>query len=165
MPIGELSVATQVNIETIRYYERVGLLPDPPRSEGGHRLYSDTLLKRLFFIRRSRELGFTLNDIRGLLELVDGGSYTCAEVKAFTLAHADDVKHKITDLRRLERGLRKMAAQCEGGDVPACPIIDVLFDTWSLEQCCSPRTEKCLTRRTLRKRCCQYAVKLDAKVR
>ena len=128
-PIGQLSAQAGVNIETIRYYEKEGLLPDPPRSEGGHRLYSEAHLKRLFFIRRSRELGFTLNEIRGLLELVDGETYTCAEVKALTLDHAQDVKRKIADLRKLEKVLRSMAAECDGGAVPACPVIDVLFDT------------------------------------
>jgi len=127
--IGRLSEATRVKVETIRYYEKEGLLPDPPRSEGGHRLYSPGLVKRLFFIRRGRELGFTLNEIRALLELVDGEIYTCAEVRAITLAHADDVKRKVTDLRNLEKGLRAMAAECDGGDVPECPVLDTLFDT------------------------------------
>jgi MerR family mercuric resistance operon transcriptional regulator len=129
LTIGRLSEATRVKVETIRYYEKEGLLPDPPRSEGGHRLYSGVLVKRLFFIRRSRELGFTLNEVRALLDLVDGGTYTCAEVKAITLAHADDVRRKIADLRRLEKGLRAMAAECDGGDVPECPVVDILFDT------------------------------------
>ena len=131
LTIGRLSEATQVTIETIRYYERQGLLPAPPRSEGGHRLYSGAVVKRLFFIRRSRELGFSLNEIRDLLELVDGEMYTCAEVRAITLTHADDVKRKISDLKRLEKGLRAMAAECEGGNVPACPIVEELFDTSS----------------------------------
>ncbi|MDH3920601.1 MAG: MerR family transcriptional regulator, partial [Rhodospirillales bacterium] len=87
LTIGALSKNTGCNIETIRYYERIGLLPAPPRSAGGHRLYGEVLLKRLTFIRRGRELGFTLDDIRGLLGLVDGGAYTCAEVKALTLDH------------------------------------------------------------------------------
>lgn len=129
LPIGRLSEATRVKVETIRYYEKQGLLPDPPRSEGGHRLYSPSLVKRLFFIRRGRELGFTLNQIRALLELVDGETYTCAEVRAVTLAHADDVKRKVADLRKLEKGLRTMAAECNGGDVPECPILDILFAT------------------------------------
>ena len=128
LTIGGLSKATGVNVETIRYYEKEGLLPDPPRSEGGHRLYFAAQLKRLFFIRRSRELGFTLNEIRGLLELVDGETYTCAEVKTMTLDHAEDVKRKIVDLRKLEKVLRVMAAECDGGEMPVCPIIDVLFD-------------------------------------
>ena len=85
--IGSLSKETCCNIETIRYYEREGLLPNPPRTEGGHRMYDDEHLKRLTFIRRSRELGFTLQDVRGLLKIVDGEHYTCAEVKTVTLDH------------------------------------------------------------------------------
>ena len=85
MTRGELGSATGCNIETIRYYERIGLLPEPPRSPGGHRLYEEEHLRRLTFIRRSRELGFTLEEVRGLLRLVDGGLYTCAEVKTLPL--------------------------------------------------------------------------------
>ena len=127
LTIGVLSKYTGCNIETIRYYERIGLLPSPPRSAGGHRLYGESHLKRLTFIRRGRELGFSLDDIRALLGLVDGGGYTCAEVKTVTLDHIDEVRRKLADLRRLERVLKDMAAQCEGGDVPDCPVIDALF--------------------------------------
>ncbi len=127
--IGVLARQTRCNIETIRYYERIGLLPHPPRSGGGHRLYGEDHLKRLTFIRRGRELGFTLDDVRGLLGLVDGGTYTCAEVKALTLAHLDEVRRKVSDLRRLERVLGDIAAQCEGGAVRDCPVIDALFET------------------------------------
>ncbi len=125
--IGALSKGTGCHIETIRYYERIGLMPKPPRSPGGHRLYEDDHLRRLTFIRRSRELGFTLEEVRGLLRLVDGGSYTCAEVKTLTLDHAAEVRRKVADLRKLERVLADMAAECEGGEVPECPIIDALF--------------------------------------
>lgn len=128
MTIGGLSKETGVNIETIRYYERVGILPAPPRTEGGHRLYMQPHVKRLTFIRRSRELGFSLDEIRALLHLVDGGDFTCAEVEAITLQHLDGIRRKIADLRKLERVLRKMAAQCDGGAVPECPVIDALFD-------------------------------------
>ncbi len=125
--IGPLSKGTGCHIETIRYYERIGLMPKPSRSPGGHRLYEDDHLRRLTFIRRSRELGFTLEEVRGLLRLVDGGSYTCAEVKALTLDHAAEVRRKVADLRKLERVLEAMAAECEGGEVPECPIIDTLY--------------------------------------
>ena len=125
--IGALSKGTGCNIETIRYYERIGLLPEPPRSPGGHRLYGEDHLRRLTFIRRSRELGFTLDEVRGLLRLVDGGEYTCAEVKALTLDHVAEVRRKLADLRRMKRVLEEMAAECEGGEVPECPIIDALF--------------------------------------
>ncbi len=124
---GAVSKRTGMNIETIRYYERAGLMPDPPRSPGGHRLYDEKLLKRLIFIRRGRELGFTLEEVRGLLRLVDGGDYSCGEVKALTLDHLGEIQRKVADLRRMARVLKEMAAQCEGGTVPDCPIIDTLF--------------------------------------
>lgn len=126
--IGELSRRASVNIETIRYYEKIGLLPLPPRSEGGHRLYAEAHLKRLAFIRRSRELGFTLDEIRNLLGLVEGG-YTCGDVKEAALRHLKDIRSKIADLRRMERTLSGTAARCEGGQAPECPIIDVLSDS------------------------------------
>lgn len=124
---GQLSKQTACNIETIRYYEQIALLPEPRRSEGGHRLYSQDDLKRLTFILRSRDLGFNLDEIRGLLELVDGGDFTCAEVRAITSAHLSDVQDKLKDLRRLERVLKKMVSECEGSKVPECPIVDALY--------------------------------------
>ncbi|VAW87176.1 Heavy metal resistance transcriptional regulator HmrR [hydrothermal vent metagenome] len=127
MGIGVLSEHTGCKVETIRYYERIGLLPDPPRSEGGHRIYGLEHLKRLTFIRRGRELGFTLDEVRTLLGLVDGGNYTCGEVRALTLKHQQKIQKKITDLKRLEKSLAEIAAQCEGGAVPECPVIDALF--------------------------------------
>jgi len=132
MQIGELSHRTGVNIETIRYYERIGIMPKPPRSEGGHRIYDDVDLKRLAFVKRSRELGFGLNEVRALLGLVDGGAFTCAEIHAITTLHLDDVKRRIADLRRMERALKSMADQCSRGDVPECPIIDTLSRTPSI---------------------------------
>ena len=128
LTIGKLSDRTGCNIETIRYYERIGLMPAPPRTAGGHRLYSADHEKRLTFIRRSRKLGFTLQEVRGLLRLVDGGEYTCAEVKTLTLDHASEIRRKIADLKKMERVLKGMAAQCEGDLVPECPIIDALFE-------------------------------------
>jgi len=126
--IGVLSKQTGCNIETIRYYERIGILSKPPRSEGGHRLYEREQVKRLMFIRRSRELGFPLQEVRTLLRLVDGKRYTCQEVKAVTEQHLDDIKMKISDLRKLQKTLSAISSQCEGGSVPDCPIIDALFE-------------------------------------
>src|SRR5690348_5679040 len=91
---GALAARIGCNIETIRYYEQIRLLPPPPRTEGGHRLYGQDLLKRLNFIRRSRELGFTLEEIRGLLRMVDGHKYTCSQVKALALDHERDIQRK-----------------------------------------------------------------------
>lgn len=124
---GVVSKLTGCNIETMRYYERAGLMPDPARSQGGHRIYSDDQVRRLMFIRRCRELGFRVEQIRELLRLVDGGDYTCAEVRVITVNHLDDVSRKIADLRKIQTTLRDMAAECDGGDVPECPIVDVLF--------------------------------------
>ena len=125
--IGALSRRTAVNIETIRYYEKIGLLPPPPRTEGGHRLYPVAHLKRLVFIRRSRELGFTLDEIRNLFGLVEGGR-PCGDVKEAALTHLKDIRRKIADLRKMERTLADTAARCKGGTAPECPIIDVLRD-------------------------------------
>jgi len=128
-PIGALAKESAVNIETIRYYEKVGLMPKPARSGGGYRLYTPEHLKRLTFIRRGRELGFSLDELRNLLRLVDGHAYTCAEVRALTLAHVSDIRRKIADLRRLERVMTAVASQCSGRKVPDCPVIDALFQT------------------------------------
>ncbi|MBU6297483.1 MAG: helix-turn-helix domain-containing protein [Alphaproteobacteria bacterium] len=124
---GRLAAHTGCNIETIRYYERAGLLPPPPRSRGGHRLYGQELMKRLNFIRRSRDLGFTLEEIRELLRLVDGRKYTCAQVESLAHQHVQEIGQKISDLRKIRNVLETMAAQCSGGKVPECPIIDTLF--------------------------------------
>lgn len=108
--IGELSRQSGVHVETIRYYEKIGLLPRPSRTAGGHRLYADDALKRLTFVRRSRELGFTLEEIRNLLGLVEGG-YTCGEIKEAALMHLGDIKRKVADLRRMQRVLADTAKQ------------------------------------------------------
>jgi MerR family mercuric resistance operon transcriptional regulator len=123
---GELAQRSGCNIETVRFYEKRGFLPSPPRTAGGHRDYAPEHLKRLTFIRRSRELGFTLHEVRNLLDLVDGKDWTCAEVRAMTLEHLADVQSKIADLDRIARILQEMAAQCDGGAVPACPVIEAL---------------------------------------
>ena len=123
---GILAKRCGVNGETIRYYEKIRLMPDPVRSGGGHRIYNETHLQRLSFIRRCRELGFSLKEIRGLLELVDGG-YTCAEVLDRTTVHLSDVGRKIRDLKKMQRTLKTMVSQCDGGLVPECPIINTLF--------------------------------------
>lgn len=123
---GRLSKLTGCNIETIRYYERAGLMPKPRRGANGYRLYDAADVRRLSFIRRSRELGFSLEEIRGLLKLVDGGGRSCGEVRDMTLAHADDIRAKIVDLRRMERILKEMASKCEGDDIPECPILEAL---------------------------------------
>lgn len=126
--IGMLSKQTGCKVETIRYYERERLMPDPPRTDGGHRVYAQEHLKRLRFIRRSRELGFTLDEVRDLLQIVDGDHYTCAEVNALTLDHLADVRGKLADLKKLETVLKELAAQCSGDEAPYCPVVEALFE-------------------------------------
>lgn len=126
--IGMLSKQTGCKVETIRYYEREGLMPDPPRTDGGHRVYAQEHLKRLRFIRRGRELGFTLDEVRNLLRIVDGDHYTCGEVKALTLDHLADVRGKLADLKKLETALKELAAQCSGDETPYCPVVEALFE-------------------------------------
>jgi MerR family mercuric resistance operon transcriptional regulator len=116
-----------VNIETIRYYEKIGVMPKPGRSAGGYRVYGQDHVKRLHFVRRGRELGFSLDELRRLLILVDGHSYTCAEVHALTVEHLKDIQQKISGLRRLERVMSDMAATCTRDQIPECPVIDALF--------------------------------------
>jgi MerR family mercuric resistance operon transcriptional regulator len=125
--IGELSRQTGCNIETIRYYERIGVLPAPPRTAAGYRLYGLEHLRRLHFIRRARELGFSLDEVRGLLSLAESGRYTCGEIQALGLEHLQEVRRKIADLRRLEAVLDELTHQCQGGSTPVCPILDALW--------------------------------------
>ncbi len=127
MLIGALSERTGCHIETIRYYERIKLMPKPQRTGGGHRVFTHEQMKRLVFICRCRELGFPLDEVRTLLRLVDGKRYTCQEVKSITENHLQDIKKKISDLQRLQKTLGEISSKCEGGKVPDCPIIDALF--------------------------------------
>ena len=126
--IGVLSERSGVKLETIRYYEKIGVMPKPSRSASGYRVYGNDHARRLHFVRRGRELGFSLDELRGLLCLVDGHSYTCREVHVLTIEHLKAIRQKIADLRRLERAMSDMAAQCTGNQVPECPIIDALFE-------------------------------------
>jgi MerR family mercuric resistance operon transcriptional regulator len=125
--IGALSERTGVNIETIRYYERIGLLAAPRRSPGGYRRYSIEDVRRLRFVRRSRELGFALEDIRALLDLSDSRRPACREVRDLAAEHLKAVRGKIEDLRRMERVLAEMVARCGRGVAPQCPLIDTLW--------------------------------------
>ena len=126
IPIGELSRLTGVNIETIRYYEKIKMLRTPPRTEGGRRVYGPTETRVLAFIRRARELGFRLDDIRALLALGAPATASCADVREIAAHHLDDIRSKIADLRKLERLLAKTIAQCSDNRVPHCPVVDIL---------------------------------------
>jgi MerR family mercuric resistance operon transcriptional regulator len=123
---GKLSKAAGVNIETIRFYEKLGLMPNPPRTAAGYRCYSEKHLKRLKFIRRSRELGFSNNEVAELLEMV-GGDFACDEVRDLALSHVDMIKGKIADLAKMSEALADMAADCKGGNSPDCAIVDRLL--------------------------------------
>lgn len=122
----ELARRAGCNLETIRYYEKIGMMPHPPRTASGYRVYDAGHVSRLQFILRARELGFRIEEIRGLLALVDGGTQTCAEIKERTERHIADIRAKIADLRRIERVLATIAAKCTGDEVPDCPILEAL---------------------------------------
>ena len=123
---GGLAVRTGCNLETVRYYEKIELLPEPPRTANGYRAYDESHVRRLRFILRARELGFDIAEIRGLLVLVDTERQTCAEVKQRTEQHLADVRGKIADLTRIERILADTAAQCSGEEVPDCAILEAI---------------------------------------
>ena len=125
--IGELSRRTGVNIETIRYYERIGISSAPPRTTTGRRVYGPAESQTLTFIRRARELGFTLDEIRTLLALSgESDRGTCAEVRAVAARHLDEIRTKIADLRAMEQVLAVTVARCDAGEPSGCPMIETL---------------------------------------
>ena len=125
--IGDLSRRTGCKIETIRYYERIGLLPRPARSAARYRLYSSDDVRRLVFVRRCRELGFTLEEVRTLLALAaDHSKDTCGEVREIAAGHLADIRAKIADLRVMESLLSDAVRRCDTNKPPGCPLIDSL---------------------------------------
>jgi len=126
LPIGQISRLSGVNIETIRYYERVKMLPSPPRTASGRRVYDSTHLRILAFVRRSRELGFSLDQIRTLIRLGGPERASCREVRDIAVHHLDDIRAKLDDLQKLERLLAKTVARCSGKTAPDCPVLDIL---------------------------------------
>jgi MerR family mercuric resistance operon transcriptional regulator len=122
----QLARKTGCNLETIRYYEKVGLLPAPPRSANGYRVYSPELVQRLQFILRARDLGYAMEEIRSLLSLTDTGAQTCSQVMVRTQSHIEDVRRRIADLQKIETTLAATIEKCSGGDVPECPVLDAL---------------------------------------
>tara|TARA_R110002094_G_scaffold180570_1_gene158865 strand:- start:1175 stop:1579 length:405 start_codon:yes stop_codon:yes gene_type:complete len=125
--IGALSRETGCNIETIRYYERIGLIPEPPRSNGGHRSYSRDHLRQLAFIMRSRALGFSISEIRQLLSLMDDNN-SCEQVQSITVRHLKEINRKIEELTRLRSVLERAAEKCACGTATDCPVIDILYE-------------------------------------
>ncbi len=126
---GQLAKRSGCNIETIRYYEKIGLMPEPPRSAHGYRQYDENHERRLLFVMRGRELGFTIEDLKSLLDLVDRRAVSCGEVEKLARSHLRSVREKISDLSRMESTLSDTVRSCSGQDVPDCPLIDRLFDT------------------------------------
>ncbi|HLI98571.1 MAG TPA: helix-turn-helix domain-containing protein [Bradyrhizobium sp.] len=125
LTIGQLAKSTGVNPETVRYYERIGLIARPRRTEGGHRTYDREAMRHLAFVRRARELAFSIAEIRALLTLAAPGHHSCAEVRDVASAHLVNVRAKIADLAKLEVILSATIAKC-GDRPPDCPILDML---------------------------------------
>ena len=126
MNIGQLARAAGTKAETIRYYERIGLLPQPSRSAGNYREYSDADVRRLAFARRSRYLGFSIEQVRTLLDLADRKEQSCEAVDTIAQAHLADVKRKLVDLTALRRELESVIGQCRHGTIAECRIIEAL---------------------------------------
>ncbi len=122
----DLARATGCNFETIRYYEKIGVMPEPPRSENGYRNYQPEHLERLGFVMRARDLGFSLAEVRELLTLVDGGMQTCAQVRNVAQKHLDDIEIRIDALVRVREVLSHTVARCSGKQIPDCAVIDAL---------------------------------------
>lgn len=126
LSIGKLSVKTGVNIETVRYYERIDLMPPPFRTEGGHRIYDETHMERLSFIRRCRDLGFPLEDIRSLLGMAEKDEH-CSSMRPTAQSHLKLVKAKIKALREMQKALTDILDGCIDCDTPSCSVSDALF--------------------------------------
>lgn len=129
LSIGELGRQTETKVETIRYYERIGLLAAPARTEGNYRVYGEAALNRLSFIRRARDLGFSIEQVRDLLALSDRRDQSCATVDELTRAHLAEVERKIADLEALRRELSALLSQCRQGTISTCLIIEALAPT------------------------------------
>ncbi len=126
MNIGEAARQSDVSAKMIRHYESLGLLPPAPRTEAGYRLYDDTAVHTLRFIRRSRDLGFSMKEIETLLGLWRNRRRASADVKRIAMAHADDLQRRIDEMQAMKRTLEQLARCCQGNARPDCPILDDL---------------------------------------
>ena len=127
LTIGKLAKQSEVNIETIRYYERRGLIPKPPRRESGYRQYPRDTVTRIQFIKRAKELGFSLREILELLSLRVDPATTCGDVKKRAEIKIADIEEKIRTLQRMKKALMKLTVECKGrGPVSECPILEAL---------------------------------------
>ena len=124
--IGDLARLTGTKVETIRYYERIGILPEPARTSGNYRAYGESHLGRLSFIRRSRILGFSIEQVRELLSLADQRDRSCEAVDAIAREHLAEIDRKLADLSALRRELNSILGQCRSGTVAECRIIEAL---------------------------------------
>ncbi len=124
--IGQAAKRSRVNIETIRYYEREGIVPRAERTASGRRFYDDAAIAQLRFVRRCRDLGFPIADIRALLELSSNATRPCGDVKDIGERHLHDVRARLADLRKLESALADLVQQCTA-DRPDCPVLKQLF--------------------------------------
>ena len=123
---GELARRTGVNLETIRYFEQTGIIATPPRTEGGHRIYNESHVRTLGFVRRARNLGFSPEEVRTIIGLGGPGKACCLEVRKVAAHHLDQVRAKITDLVEIERLLTITIEQCSGYADPDCAVIDLI---------------------------------------
>lgn len=128
LPIGSLAKRTGCKVQTIRYYEQVGLMPRPERTQGNQRLYGEAQADRLAFIRHSRELGFSLDAVRELLALSDDPHRSCEEADRIARSHLQEVKARIASLTVLKSELERMIRQCRRGPIADCRVIEVLSD-------------------------------------
>lgn len=128
MTIGKLAKATRCKPETIRFYEKQGLLPTPKRSDSGYRLYSDSHQRRLLFIRRGRDLGFSLVDIGLMLELAEHRNSSCAEISRLSRKRLTNIRDKLLQLQALSTELTRLIDQCDDGSIAECRIIEALTD-------------------------------------
>ena len=129
LTIGKVARLAGVGVETIRFYEREGLIDEPPRRESGYRQYPEETVSRVRFIRRAKELGFSLKEIKELLSLRASPKSRCADVRRRAEAKIEDIEQKVCDLQRMKEALVKLTAACSGGGpVTACPILDALED-------------------------------------
>ena len=126
LTIGRLAKATGTKVETVRWYEKVGLIDPPGRTDANYRVYAARDLARLSFIRRARNLGFSLDQIRSLIEMSDDRDRDCASVDALATANLAEIDRKIADLRALRRELSNVVSSCRGGSVADCRILDAL---------------------------------------
>ncbi len=127
--IGKLAQSSGVNAKLIRYYESIGLLPEARRTEAGYRLYSQSDIERLRFVRRSRSLGFGIDDIRQLISLWQNQNRASSEVKHLAMGHVQALEAKIAEMQAMSDVLRELAQRCQGDDQPNCPILHNLAQT------------------------------------